>query len=114
MNTQDSDSTTVTSVGNPFKLLILLAGGALACSLLAVILTAILLLRPVEGKIDEGNSAIKEAIDANAASTAKMMGVLRDACVDWQAVLKKASEKPDTVFKIEKMPDGYLTLKEIE
>lgn len=115
MSAHDSESTpAATKAANPFKLVLILAGGAFVCSLVAMVIAILLLLRPVEHKIEEGTEAIKEAIDASGVSSTKMMASLRDACIDWQAVLKKSSENPDAVYKIEKMPDGYLTLKVVE
>ena len=115
MSTHDTESPPVAAkAGNPFKLVIILAGGAFVCSLAAMVVAILIMLRPVDHKIDESTEAIKEAIDASGVSSNKMMASLRDACIDWQAVLKKSSENPDAVYKIEKMPDGYLTLKPVD
>lgn len=98
---------------NSSKLLTILAAAGVAFSLIAVILLAMLLMRPVASKIEEGNAEIKEALDASRGSLEKKVEALRDACIDWQAVLKVAGEKPDATFRIVKTPDGLLTLAEI-
>ena len=93
---------------NQSKLLTILAGGAFALSLVAVVLTTLLLLRPIAKTIEQGNTEIKEAIDANGSTVGKKIEGLRDACIDWQAVLKTANDKPEAIFKIVKSADGLL------
>lgn len=100
--------------GSP-KLLVILAGAALLFSIITLALVVVLLLRPVTKTIEEGNSEVKESIEANGVAVGKKLEALRDACIDWQTVLKVASDKPDAVFKIVKSEDGLLlSLKEIQ
>ena len=102
-------------VPNQSKLLTILAGGAFALSLITMVIAVLILLKPsVADKIEQGNGEIKEAIETNGTSLTKAMAGMRDACIDWQAVLKASSDKPDAIFKIVKSPDGFLNLTEIQ
>ena len=102
------------AAGSSKKILILVSA-ALFFSLISVVLLVVLLLRPVASKIEEGNTEIKEAMESGHKDVGKKIEALRDACIDWQAVLKTASDKPDAIFKIEKSADGLLlSLTEIK
>lgn len=96
---------------NPNKLLIILIGCALALSLVN---TALLVLNPTASKVEAFNESLKTDLAESIASVHKKVDGLRSAEIEWQAVLKKASEKPDATYKIVKSGDGLLTLTEIE
>jgi hypothetical protein len=114
MSSKETDShSEAPKPGNQSKLLLILAGGAFALSLVTVILAFVLLSRPVADKIEQGNAEIKEALESQGTSLGKKMLALQNACIDWQAVLKTASDKPDALFKIVKTADGMLTLNEV-
>lgn len=115
MSTHDSESpSAIPNAANQSKLLTILAGGACALSLLTAVLIFVQLSRPVVDKIEQGNTETIEAINASAASIAKKVDALQNACIDWQAVLKTASDKPDATFRIIKTADGLLTLSEVQ
>lgn len=96
---------------NPNKLVTVLAGGALVLSLAN---TVLLLLNPTASKVEQFNESLKTDLAESVATLHKKMDNLQGAEQEWQAVLKKASEKPDAVYKLVKTPDGLLTLTEIE
>ena len=96
------------------KPLLILIGVTLFLSLGSLIISLMLLMRPVSSLIEQGNSEIKESLDSKSASLGKRIDGLRDACIDWQAVLKTASEKPEATFRIIKGEDGLLTLTEVK
>lgn len=96
---------------NPNKLLIILIGCALALSLAN---TVLLVLNPTASKVEAFNESLKTDLAESIASVHKKVDGLRSAEIEWQAVLKKASEKPDATYKIVKSGDGLLTLTEIE
>lgn len=96
---------------NPNKLLIILIGCALALSLVN---TVLLVLNPTASKVEAFNESLKTDLAESIASVHKKVDGLRSAEIEWQAVLKKASEKPDATYKIVKSGDGLLTLTEIE
>lgn len=103
-----------TPPANQSKLLIILAGSGVFLSLVAVVILVLLFLRPsIADKIEQGNAEIKEALEANGTQLGKKIVGLQDACIDWQAVLKTVSDKPDATFKIIKTEDGLLTLGEV-
>lgn len=115
MSNKDADAPIASQApANHSKLVVILAGGAFVLSLVTAAMAFVLLSRPVADKIEQGNTEIKEAIDANGASLAKKIVALQDACIDWQAVLKTVSDKPDATFRIVKTADGMLTLSEVE
>lgn len=91
-------------------LLSLLAGGALVLSLIN---TVLLLLNPTASKVEQFNDGLKTELAESIASIHKKIDGLRSAELEWQAVLKKGSEKPDAVYKIVIAGDGLLTLTEI-
>lgn len=96
------------AVAGSSKIILILVSAALFFSLVAVALLVVLLLRPVASKIEEGNTEIKETMESSSKDLGKKIEALRDACIDWQTVLKTASDKPDAIFKIEKSADGLL------
>lgn len=96
---------------NPNKLLIILIGCALALSLAN---TVLLVLNPTASKVEAFNESLKTNLAESIASVHKKVDGLRSAEIEWQAVLKKASEKPNATYKIVKSGDGLLTLTEIE
>lgn len=96
---------------NPNKLLIILIGCALALSLAN---TVLLVLNPTASKVEAFNESLKTDLAESIASVHKKVDGLRSAEIEWQAVLKKASEKPNATYKIVKSGDGLLTLTEIE
>ncbi|KXB30884.1 hypothetical protein AT959_09200 [Dechloromonas denitrificans] len=96
---------------NPNKLLIILIGCALALSLVN---TVLLVLNPTASKVEAFNESLKTDLAESIASVHKKVDGLRSAEIEWQAVLKKASEKPAATYKIVKSGDGLLTLTEIE
>ena len=96
---------------SPQKLLIILIGCTLAISLVN---TALLLLNPTASKVEAFNESLKTDLADSVASIHKKVDGLRSAEIEWQAVLKKASEKPAATYKIVKSGDGLLTLTELE
>lgn len=92
------------------KLLIPLVGATL---LLTVANTALLFMNPTAGKVEQFNEQMKSDVEESVGSLHKKLDGLRSAEVEWQSVLKKASEKPNAVYKIVLTPDGLLTLTEI-
>lgn len=96
---------------NPNKLLIILVACALALSLVN---TVLLLLNPTASKVEAFNESLKTDLAESIASVHKKVDGLRSAEIEWQGVLKKASEKPNATYKIVKSGDGLLTLTEIE
>ncbi len=96
---------------NANKLVVILAAGALALSLVN---TVLLVLNPTAGKVEQFNEGLKTDLADSIASVHKKIDGLRSAEVEWQSVLKKASEKPDAVYKLVKSGDGFLTLTEIQ
>jgi len=112
MSTEDSGSTKpALPSASSNKLVMVLAGGALVLSLVN---TVLLLLNPTASKIEAFNETLKSEIAESIASVHKKVDGLRGAEEEWQAVLKKASEKPDAVYKLVKSGDGLLTLTEIQ
>ncbi|MBS1161769.1 MAG: hypothetical protein H6R15_4188 [Proteobacteria bacterium] len=112
MATEDTESTkTPPKAPNPLKLLSILAGGAFVLSLVN---TVLLVLNPTAGKIEQFNESLKTDVADSIASVHKKIDGLRSAEVEWQAVLKKSSEKPDAIYKIVNSADGLLTLTEIQ
>jgi len=111
MSTEDSGSAkTPAPPASSNKLLMILLGAALALSLVN---TVLLVLNPTAGKVEQFNETLKSDIAESIASVHKKIDALRGAEEEWQAVLKKASEKPDAVYKLVKSGDGMLTLTEI-
>lgn len=92
------------------KLLVLLAGGALALSLVN---TVLLVMNPTASKVEQFNESLKTDLAESIASVHKKVDGLRSAEVEWQAVLKKSAEKPDAIYKVVRSGDGFLTLTEI-
>jgi len=109
MSTENTDTPKPANPASPSKLLTILAGGAL---LLSLVNTVLLVLNPTASKIEQFNEALKVDIADSIASVHKKIDALKSAEVEWQNVLKKASEKPDAVYKIVKSADGFLTLTE--
>lgn len=87
----------------------------LGASVLVVTLanTVLLVMNPTASHVEQFNESLKTDLADSVASVHKKIDGLRSAEVEWQGVLKKASEKPDAVYKIVKTPDGLLTLTEI-
>lgn len=109
MSADNAETPKAASPANPSKLLTLLAGGAL---LLSLVNTVLLVLNPTAGKVEQFNEALKNDLAESIASVHKKIDGLKSAEIEWQSVLKKASEKPDAVYKIVKSADGFLTLTE--
>lgn len=109
MSAENADTPKPASPANPSKLLTILAGGTL---LLSLVNTVLLVLNPTAGKVEQFNETLKVDIADSIASVHKKIDALKSAEVEWQNVLKKASEKPDAVYKIVKSADGFLTLTE--
>lgn len=110
MNAEDSESPKSSPVApaSP-KLLLMVAGGAL---LLSLVNTVLLVLNPTAGKVEQFNESLKTDLAESIATVHKKIDGLKSAEVEWQAVLKKSSEKPDAVYKIIRSEDG-LTLTEV-
>ena len=68
------------------------------------------MLNPTASKIEQFNETLKTDLADSIASVHKKVDGLRSAEQEWQSVLKKASEKPDAVYKLVKSADGLLTL----
>lgn len=109
MSADNAETPKAASPANPSKLLTLLAGGAL---LLSLVNTVLLVLNPTAGKVEQFNEALKNDLAESIASVHKKIDGLKSAEIEWQSVLKKASEKPDAAYKIVKSADGFLTLTE--
>lgn len=92
------------------KVVTIVAGLAVAISLVN---TVLLVLNPTAGKIEQFNESLKTDMAESIASIHKKVDSLKSAELEWQAVLKKASEKPDAVYKIVNSQNGLLTLTEI-
>jgi sensor histidine kinase regulating citrate/malate metabolism len=92
------------------KIVTILAGIAVVISLVN---TALLLLNPTAGKVEQFNESLKTDVAESIASVHKKVDSLKSAEQEWQAVLKKASEKPDAVYKLVNSQNGLLTLTEI-
>ena len=93
------------------KIVTILAGIAVLISLSN---TVLLLLNPTAGKVEQFNESLKTDVAESIASVHKKVDSLKSAELEWQAVLKKANEKPDAVYKIVISQNGLLTLTEIE
>jgi type II secretory pathway component PulM len=93
------------------KLTAILAGGALVLSLVNTVLIA---MNPAAKKVEQFNEELKTDLADSVASLQKKIDGLHTADVEWQAVLKKAKEHPDAIYKVVNTKDGYLTLTEIE
>lgn len=94
----------------PDRLPLILGAAVLAVTLAN---TVLLVMNPTAGRVEQFNESLKTDLADSVASVHKKIDGLRSAEVEWQAVLKKASEKPDAVYKVVKTPDGLLTLTEI-
>lgn len=115
MSTHDTEAPAVAAPGgNPLKLLTILVTVALVLSVASVGLGVMQMLHPASVAIEQANGELKDTIDSNGSAIAKRLDHLKDACIDWQAVLKTASDKPDATFRIIKTEDGLLTLSEIK
>lgn len=115
MSTHENESASEGGkTANPLKPLTIMLGAAIFLSLLSTVFSLMVFLRPVGNLIEQGNSDLKESLESQGGTLAKRIDGLRDACIDWQAVLKTASEKPDATFRITKTEDGLLTLSEIK
>lgn len=114
MSSLDTESPAAAPGGNNQRPLALLVVAAVALSLISVVLNVLLLLRSPNSAIEQASGEIKEAIESNGGTVAKRIDNLKDACIDWQTVLKTAAEKPDATFKIVKGEDGLLNLAEIK
>lgn len=111
MATDESEaSKSVPAAPVSLKLVTILAGGAL---LLSLVNTVLLVLNPTAGKIEQFNESLKTDVADSVTSIHKKIDGLRSAEVEWQAVLKNSSEKPDAVYKIVKSADG-LSLTEVD
>lgn len=112
MSTESSETTSpVTKAAGSLKFLTILAGGALAMSLVN---TVLIVLNPTASKVEQFNENLKTDMAESIASIHKKMDGLKSAEMEWQAVLKISNEKPDAIFKIVKSTDGLLTLTEIQ
>lgn len=111
MTTEDAGSAKAAAPSvNANKLIMILVGGAL---LLSLVNTVLLLLNPAASKVEQFNETLKSDLAESVASIHKKVDGLRSADLEWQSVLKKASENPDAVYKLVKSADGLLTLTEI-
>lgn len=99
------------ATAKPNRLPIILAASVLAVSLVN---TVLLVMNPTASHVEQFNETLKSDLAESVASVHKKIDGLRSAEVEWQAVLKKANENPDAVYKIVKSPDGLLTLTEIQ
>ncbi len=97
--------------GGSSKIIIGLAAGAMVLSLANTILLA---MNPTAKKVEQFNEELKTDLAESIASVHKKIDGLKSAEVEWQNVLKKASEKPNAVYKVVNNKDGFLTLTEIE
>ncbi len=97
--------------GGSSKIIIGLAAGAMILSLANTILLA---MNPTAKKVEQFNEELKTDLAESIASVHKKIDGLKSAEVEWQNVLKKASEKPNAVYKVVNSKDGFLTLTEIE
>lgn len=112
MSTEESGSSKpAPSPANSNKVVMVLAGGALVLSLVN---TVLLVLNPTASKVEAFNETLKGELAESIATVHKKVDGLRSAELEWQSVLKKASEKPDAVYKLVKSGDGLLTLTEIQ
>jgi hypothetical protein len=93
------------------KIVTILAGIAVVISLAN---TVLILLNPTAGKVEQFNESLKIDVAESVASIHKKVDSLKSAELEWQAVLKKASEKPDAVYKVVNSQSGLLTLTEID
>lgn len=75
--------------------------------------TVLLILNPTAKKVEHFNEELKTEMAESIALIHKKIDGLRSAEAEWQSVLKKASAKPDAVYKVVNTKDGYLTLTEI-
>ncbi len=98
-------------VGGSNKIVIGLAAGAMILSLANTILLA---MNPTAKKVEQFNEELKTDLADSIASVHKKIDGLKSAELEWQSVLKKASEKPNAVYKVVNNKDGYLTLTEID
>ncbi|WP_412480651.1 hypothetical protein [Azonexus sp. IMCC34839] len=99
------------NVGGSNKIVIGLAAGAMILSLANTILLA---TNPTAKKVEQFNEELKTDLADSIASVHKKIDGLKSAELEWQNVLKKASEKPNAVYKVVNNKDGYLTLTEID
>lgn len=110
MSAEESESPKPgTAVAASPKLLLILIACAL---LLSLINTVLLVLNPTASKVEQFNESLKSDLAESVATIHKKIDGLRSAEVEWQAVLKKSSEKPDAVYKVVRSEDG-LSLMEI-
>lgn len=93
------------------KLTMILAGGALA---LTLVNTVLIVMNPTAKKVEQFNAELKTDLAESVATLHKKVDGLRTAEIEWQAILKKAKEHPDAVYKVANTNDGYLTLTEID
>ena len=99
-----------TSLAGNYKVLLGIIAAAL---LISLINTVLLLINPTARKVEQFNEELKTDLAESVATLHKKIDGLRSAELEWQNVLKKASEKPDAVYKIVNS-GGLLTLTEIE
>src|SRR5574343_1512994 len=92
------------------KLTLILVAVALVLTLVNTVLIA---MNPTAKKVEQFNEELKTDLAESVASLHKKVDGLRSAEIEWQTVLKKASAKPDAVYKVINTKDGYLTLTEI-
>ncbi len=92
------------------KIILVLVAAALVLSLANTILLA---MNPTAKKVEQFNEELKTDLADSIASVHKKIDGLKSAELEWQSVLKKASEKPNAVYKVVNSKDGYLTLTEI-
>lgn len=110
MSAEETESTKPAANAQiPVKLVVILAAGALVLSLVN---TVLLVLNPTASKVEQFNESLKTDIAESIATVHKKVDGLRSAEQEWQAVLKKSSEKPDAIYKIIRTEDG-LTLTEV-
>lgn len=106
----DAPPAAAPAASKPDRLPVIIGAAVLAVTLAN---TVLLLMNPTASHVEQFNEALKSDLADSVASVHKKIDGLRSAEVEWQAVLKKASEKPDAVYKVVKTPDGLLTLTEI-
>lgn len=110
MATEETESPKPAPTGQvPSKLILILVACAL---LMSLVNTVLLVLNPTAGKVEQFNESLKSDMAESIAGIHKKIDGLKSAELEWQAVLKKSSEKPDAVYKIIRSEEG-LTLVEI-
>lgn len=92
------------------KLVLIFAGGAL---LMSIVNTVLIAMNPTAGKVEQFNEALKGEVTESISGLEKKIDGLKSAEMEWQKVLKKSSEKPDAVYKVQRS-DAGISLVEIQ